>query len=128
MQMFDEVNGRFNNGTDPTSILNSTGTYDAGVCPFGATKGNDIININSSPDCDFLDANTFTTLAMAGSAQYFQYKFPDSTTMDWRRPVQYVLNTFVQKNIVAASLFYQGFDIVPDPLPATDGSVTNGIA
>ena len=127
MQMYDETNGRFNNGTDPQSILNMSNAYSAGVCPYGAQKGNDIININSSPDCDFIDSNTFTTLAMAGSSRYFKYQFPDSSVMDWRRPVQYALSNFLS-TVSDAGLSYQGFDIVPNPLAATDGTVTNGIA
>jgi hypothetical protein len=127
MQMYDETNGRFNNGTDPVSIFNSSSNYSPGVCPYGAQKGNDIININSSPDCDFIDSNTFTTLAMAGSSRYSKYQFADGNVMDWRRPVQYALNTFVQ-TAIDAGLSYQGFDIVPNPLAAADDTVTNGVA
>jgi hypothetical protein len=122
MQMYDETNGRFNNGTDADGV-----TIQPGVCPDGATKGNDTINTNSSPDCGFLDANTFTTLAMAGSSRYSKYQFTDGTIMDWKRPVQYALDTFAQK-VTAGGLSYQGFDIVPNPIPAADGTVTNGIA
>lgn len=123
MAMYDVTNGRFNNGTDPVG----TQASQPGLCPTGTTKGNDIINTNSSPDCDFLDADTFTTLAMAGSPRYFQYPLPGGGFMDWRVPVQYALSTFAQ-SIIAGSQTYQGFNIVPNPLPAADGTVTNGIA
>jgi fibronectin type III domain protein len=123
MAMYDATNGRFNNGTDPVG----TQASQPGLCPTGATMGNDVINTNSSPDCDFLDADTFTTLAMANSPRYFQYPLPGGGIMDWRIPVQYALNTFAQ-SITVGSQPYQGFDIVPNPLPAADGTVTNGIA
>jgi hypothetical protein len=123
MAMYDATNGRFNNGTDPIG----TQASQPGLCPTGATKGNDVINANSFPDCDFLDADTFTTLAMAGSPRYFQYPLPGGGTMDWRRPIQYVLSTFPQ-SIAAGTQPFQGFDIVPNPLPAADGTVTNGVA
>lgn len=122
MQMFDATIGRFNNGTDPIGV-----SVQPGVCPDGTVKGNDVINTNSSPACDFLDSNTFTTLAMAGSPRYFNYQLPGGGTMNWTRPVQYVLNTFAQ-SISVGSQQYQGFNIVPNPLPTADGLVTNGIA
>jgi hypothetical protein len=122
MQMYDSTNGRFNNGTDPVGAI-----AGPGVCPYGAHSGNDIININSLPYCNFLDSNTFTTLAMAGSPRYSKYQFSNGTIMDWRRPVQYTLNTFSQ-SITEAGLSYQGFDIVPAPLPALDQTTTNGVA
>ncbi len=87
MQMFDATNGRFNTGT----VLAGTKS-GAGVCPTGAQKGNDVINA-LGPDCDFLDSDTFTTLAMAASPLYSKYQFPDGTIMDWTLPVRYVLNT-----------------------------------
>lgn len=104
MQMFDSPNGRFNVGTVPV------GTGSApGICPSGPQKGNDVINV-----CDFLDSNTFTTLAMAGSPRYHGQ-------IDWRRPVQYVLNTFVQQNIMAGGTTFQGFDIVSAPVSGSNG-------
>jgi hypothetical protein len=124
MQMYDEETGRFNSGTEPKGTPND-GT--PGSCPTGAVKGNDIINTNSSADCDFLDADTFTTLAMAGSARYSQYQFADGKIMDWRRPVQYAIDTFAQ-TVSAEGQQYQGFDIVPNPVPAADGTITDGIA
>ncbi len=105
MQMWDPVHGRFNVGTSPVGTQPSPGT-----CPTGAVKGKDQINV-----CDFLDSNTFTTLAMAGAPRY-------KNQIDWRLPVQYVLNPFAQ-TVTAAGSTYEGFDIVPTP-----DSGANGVA
>ena len=118
MQMFDEVNGRFNTGTVPVG----TAPPPPGVCPTGPQKGDDVINA-IGPDCDFLDADTFTTLAMAAAPRYANYRFPDGSTMDWRRPIQYVLNTFAQ-TVTFGGITFQGFDLVTTPLPGG----ANGIA
>ena len=123
MAMYDSQSGHFYNGTDPVGATRS----QPGLCPYGATQGNDIININTYPDCDFLDSNTFTTLAMAGSPQYFNYQLPDGSSMDWRQPIQYALSTF-PSNVTVDGMEYQGFDIVPSPLMAADGTTTNGIS
>jgi hypothetical protein len=66
-------------------------------------KGNDVINT-----CDFLDAATFTTLAMAGSPRY-------GGQIDWTLAVQHVLNTFAQ-TATAAGKQFSGFDLVSSPL------------
>lgn len=104
LQMFDSTNGRFNVGTVPA------GTAPApGICPTGPQKWNDVINV-----CDFLDSNTFTTLALAGSPRY-------QNQIDWRLPVQYVLNNFAQ-TITAGGTTFQGFDIVPTPVSGPNGA------
>jgi hypothetical protein len=123
MQMFDTTSGGFNTGTVPVNT-----TPGPGTCPTGTQKGQDIVNTNSSPDCDFLDSDTFTTLAMAGAPRYSNYQLPGGVIMDWTRPVQYALNTFAQQSITVGSQQFTGFDIVPNPLPAADGTVTNGDA
>jgi len=115
MQMFDSASGRFNTGTVPVGT-----PPQPGVCPTGTQEGNDVINTNSSPDCDFLDSDSFTLLAMAGAPRYFAFQLPDGTTMDWRRPAQYVLNTFAQ-TITASGHTFQGFDIVSTPLSGANG-------
>lgn len=104
MQMFDATNGRFNAGTVPIGTPPSPG-----ICPTGPQKVNDVINV-----CDFLDSDTFTTLAMAGSARY-------KAQIDWRMPIQYVLNTFAQQNITAGGKTYQGFNIVKMPVSGANG-------
>ncbi len=108
MQMFDAGQGRFNLGTVPTHA-NPSPTPGPTFCP-GPTKGNDILNT-----CDVLDANTFTTLALAGASRY-------RNQIDWRQPITYVLNRF-QTSVMAAGQPFNGFDLV---LPQTPGS--NGVA
>jgi len=106
MKMFDSIYGRFYAGT-----LNSTlaGNPGPGVCPNTfAQVGNDVINT-----CDFLDADSLSTLAMAASPRY-------AGQVDWTRPLNYVLscplpnssNSFAQTVTVAAASF-MGFDLVP---------------
>jgi hypothetical protein len=109
MQMFDSPNGRFNVGTVPAGTSPPSGAKcQTGIWPTGAQKGNDVINV-----CDFLDSNTFTTLAMAGSPRY-------QNQIDWREPIQYVLNHFAQ-TVTAAGTTFQGFDIVPTPVSGPNG-------
>jgi Abnormal spindle-like microcephaly-assoc'd, ASPM-SPD-2-Hydin len=103
MLMFDSKNERFNVGTVPAGT--QTGP---GVCPTGSQRGKDVINV-----CDFLDSNTFTTLALAGAPRY-------RNQIDWRQPVQYALNNFAQ-TITANGLTYQGFDIVSAPVTGSNG-------
>jgi hypothetical protein len=114
MQMFDSTNGRFNTGTVQVGA-----TPGPGVCPTGAQKGNDIINA-LGPDCDFLDSDTFTTLAMAAAPRYFNYQLPNGNAMNWSVPIQYALNTFAQ-TISVGSLTFQGFDIVTTPVSGANG-------
>jgi len=103
MQMFDAAKGRFNVGTVPAGTAPGPG-----VCPNGAQQGIDVIDT-----CDFLDADTFATLAMAGASRY-------SNQIDWRRPVQYVLNNFAQ-SVTAGGRTYNGFDIVSTPTSGPNG-------
>ncbi|PZN74311.1 MAG: hypothetical protein DM484_21540 [Candidatus Methylumidiphilus alinenensis] len=93
MQMYDSTRGCFFAGTVPP---NTTG---AGIQPNGPTKGNDTINTY-----DFLDSNSFTTLAMAGSPRY-------AKAIDWHKPVQCIVNKFAQ-TVTAANITYSGFNIV----------------
>jgi hypothetical protein len=114
MQMFDLTNGRFNTGTVQVGAAPGPG-----VCPTGVQKGNDIINA-LGPDCDFLDSDTFTTLAMAAAPRYFNYQLPNGNAMNWTVPVQYALNTFAQ-TITVGSQTFQGFDIVTTPVAGANG-------
>lgn len=104
MLMFDSANGRFNAGTVPVGTPPSPG-----VCPNGPQQGNDVIDT-----CDFLDANSFSTLALSASPRY-------QNQIDWRRPVNFVLSTFVQSLITAGGKTYQGFDLVPAPVCGNNG-------
>jgi hypothetical protein len=103
MQMFDSTKGRFNVGTVPAGTPSSQG-----ICPTGPQKGTEVINV-----CDFLDSNTFTTLALAGSPRY-------QNRLDWRQPVQYVLNNFAQ-TVTAGGTTFQGFNIVSSPVSGPNG-------
>jgi hypothetical protein len=100
VQMFDSTSGHFFTGT---VAVGSPPDPSAGNCqtPY-MSKGNDVINT-----CDFLDSNTFTTLAMAGSAAY-------QSSIDWTRPISYVTNVYPQ-TISANGLTFQGVDIIPPP-------------
>lgn len=89
--------GRFNAGTVPVGTAPGPG-----IQPDGQQKGNDIINT-----ADFLDAQTFTTLALAQSSLY-------RNAIDWRRPVQWMLE-HDQQTITAAGQQFQGFSLVAAP-------------
>jgi hypothetical protein len=109
--MFDPTNGRFYAGTVTQASAQSPGP---GVCPTNIVAGNDVINA-----CDFLDSNSFTTLAMAGSQAY-------GGAISWGLPVQFLLSCPVAtdapdcftQTVTAAGNTFQGFDIVP-ALPST---------
>jgi hypothetical protein len=101
MRMYDS--DRFYAGTVPAGTNASPG-----ICPDGPQSGNDVISI-----CDFLDANTFTTLAMAAAPRY-------RNQIDWRLPLQHILDTFPQ-TITAGSRTYQGFDIAITPVSGGNG-------
>ena len=107
MAMFDPINGHFNVGTVPAGTLPGPG-----ICPDGPQKGNDVINT-----CDFLDANSFPMLELAGSTA-FGVSSPDP--INWQLPLQYILNfssqsgTFTQ-TVTADGLNFSGFDLVPAP-------------
>jgi len=103
MQMFDPISGRFYAGTvtvDPPSPPNPIRGNCQTTPPL--RRGNDIVNV-----CDFLDSNTFTILPLAASPQYH-------SQIDWRRPLQFVLDHFAQTVTVAGST-YSGFDLVTSP-------------
>jgi hypothetical protein len=109
LQMYDSVNGRFNTGTVPKGT-----SPGPGVCPTGPLQGNDVINV-----CDFLDADSFSILALSGSRADGLYS---PTKGDWQPAMLYVLNlppplSFTQ-TITANGLSFSGFDLVPTP-PAT---------
>jgi hypothetical protein len=102
MACFDAVEGRFNAGSVPA------GTPPGfGIDPTGPQQGNDVINV-----ADFLDANTLAVLALSESDRY-------RGATDWRRPVQYVLDHFVQ-TVTVGSDNYSGFNLVHDA-PRPDG-------
>jgi hypothetical protein len=97
MEMFDAAGGRFNAGTVPSGTAPGPG-----VCPTGAQQGNEVVNV-----CDFLDSNSFTTLALTSSPAY-------RNRIDWRRPIDYALNTFGQ-TVTAGGTSFSGFSLTPAP-------------
>lgn len=101
--MFDGVAGRFNAGTVPVGTPPSPG-----IQPNGTQKGNDVINT-----ADFLDAQTFTTLALAPSSLY-------QNAINWRRPVQWIL-AHEALSVTAAGKTYQGFSLVLPPTAGPNG-------
>jgi hypothetical protein len=105
MRMFDPIKGRFNLGTVPTNSPPPPGPQ---YCP-GPAHGSDTLNV-----CDFLDANTFPTLAMAATPRY-------QNQIDWHQPVEYVLNNFLQTSITAGGTTFEGFDLVPAPTSGPNG-------
>ena len=106
MAMFDPASGRFCAGTVPAGA-----TSGPGIDPSGPQKGNDVINT-----FDFLDAQTFTTLALAGLPRY-------EDQIDWREPIEHAIDTFA-KTISATTdgqtRTYQGFSLVATPTITTD--------
>ena len=110
LAMFDMTNGRFNAGT-----VSSNAHYDQHGCPVGSQLGTDILNT-----ADFLDADSFPTLELAGSAAF---GVPNPNHINWQLPTEYVLNlssgsgSFTQ-TVMAGGLNFSGFDIVPAP-PST---------
>ena len=103
MQMFDRSRGCFYAGTVPNG--SSAG---AGIKPDGPTKGNDTINTY-----DFLDSNSFTALALAGSPRY-------AKSIDWTLPVQCIVDRFAQ-TVTVNNQTYKGFNIVTNPTSGVNG-------
>ncbi len=103
MEMFDPVTGCFRAGT----VLAGT-QPGPGISPDGPRRGNDMINT-----FDFLDANVFSILALAATPRY-------QNRIDWRRPVQYVLDKFAQL-VTANGQTFRGFSIVTKPSAGPNG-------
>lgn len=103
MQMYDPTNQRFNAGT----VLSSVAAGD-GITSGGAVRGAERVNT-----FDFLDANTFPILAMAGSTRY-------RAAIDWRGPTQYILDHFA-KTVTAGGRQFSGFNLVQAPSAGPDG-------
>ncbi|MEP7338398.1 MAG: hypothetical protein ABI977_11740 [Acidobacteriota bacterium] len=101
--LFDQQVGRFYAGTVPADK-----PLPVDFCSDGARKGNDIVNV-----CDYLDANTFSILALAASPVY-------RNSLDWRKPLQFVFNNFA-KTVTAAGQEFRGFNLVKQPASGADG-------
>jgi hypothetical protein len=103
MELFDPVAGRFWAGTVTNGTLAAPG-----IRPDGEQRGSDVINT-----FDFLDANVFSLLALAESPRY-------RDRIDWRRPVRYVADHFVQ-GVAAAGQPYFGFSLLEYPTAGPAG-------
>ena len=104
MQMFDHADGRFFAGTVNPIVSGP------GLCPDTSTAktNGDVIN-----KCDFLDSNSFTSLAMAGSKRY-------SGEIDWQPPPPVCIEPVRLRQLHAAGhsggcTSFSGFDLVPAP-------------
>ena len=97
MAMLDSVSGCFFGGTVPVGTAPGPG-----IDPNGQVMGGEVINL-----WKFLDANTFTTLAMASSPLY-------AGAIDWRRPVNCARDNFAN-TITAGGETYSGFRLDEDP-------------
>ncbi len=102
MRMFNATMGCFAAGTVPVGT-----PPGPGILPSGPRKGSDITNI-----FDFLDSNSFTTLAMAATPRY-------RNQIDWRRPVGCV-SSFGQ-SVSAAGQRFLGYNIVRTPTAGPNG-------
>ncbi len=98
LRLYDATAGRFYAGTAPTGTRKSTG-----IELTGPSRPNEIINV-----FDFLDSQSFVTLALAGSPRYRNFTLPNSTTIDWRDPVGHMLTAFRQM-VVANGQPFRGF-------------------
>ena len=103
MEMFDPDIGHFHAGTVPVGTEPSPG-----IKPDGTIKGNEAINT-----FEFLDADTFTTLAMAWASRY-------KDQIDWRKPVLYALDNFT-RIITVNDDDFEGFNIEKTTSAGPDG-------
>ncbi|MBZ5505687.1 MAG: choice-of-anchor D domain-containing protein [Acidobacteriia bacterium] len=133
IQMFDSTHGRFFAGTVTSVDADPNKRPGRGSCPDISTqKGNDVIN-----QCDFVDADSFIILAMAGS-QVFGLGLAQPP-LDWNTPLHYVLDlgntipdppnnlnppntsgipaSFTQ-SVTVGPITFRGFDLIP-AIPAT---------
>lgn len=94
LRMFDSSSGCFFAGTVPTDTSAAWG-----IDPSGERRGNDVVNTYL-----FLDSQSFTSLALMGSARY-------RNRIDWRRPTQCMLARF-RLAVSAAGRRFQGFGLV----------------
>jgi hypothetical protein len=104
LEMFDAANGCFHAGTVPAGT-----PPGPGIDPTGEQRGDDVVNRFA-----FLDAQTFTTLALAWDPGY-------RNALDWRRPVQCMLDSGYARTVSALGIGFQGFSLVQQPAEGPDG-------
>ena len=97
MAMFDPMSGCYFGGTVPKGT-----DPGPGIEPNGQIMGNDEVN-----EAMFVDANTFTTLAMASSPFY-------TAAIDWREPAICARAHFANM-VTAGGETYHGFRLDEDP-------------
>ncbi|MCO6459339.1 MAG: hypothetical protein J5I93_28855 [Pirellulaceae bacterium] len=98
--------GHFYAGTVPLGTSPGPGVIPSG--DLSQTRGTDVINL-----AEFLDSNTFTTLALARSLRY-------RSQIDWREPIRYLLERFAVQDgqgVTANGATFEGFSIVHSPEP-----------
>lgn len=103
IEMFDDATGCFFAGTVPVGTAPGPG-----IEPLGEQRGDDVVNTFL-----FLDANTFTTMALAESLRYRHQ-------IDWRRPVECVLDRFA-RTVTAGGQEHHGFSIDQATAEGPDG-------
>lgn len=109
MEMFDAATGCFSAGTVPSGTPPDP---DHGIDPSGEARGDDVINV-----FPFLDANTFTTLALAKDPRY-------RNLIDWREAARCVLDRFAKSASVGSGpdlIELSGFSLVESPVCGADG-------
>jgi hypothetical protein len=102
INMFNTASGCFYAGTVPVGTLPGPG-----VNPTGPTRGNDVINV-----FNFLDANSFSYLALAPSPQF-------GHAIAWSR-VPACLAQF-SATVQAGGTAYSGYDLVTTPISGPNG-------
>jgi hypothetical protein len=103
--MYDPAQSRFAAGTVPVGTPASPG-----IDPTGPTQGQDVVNKS-----DFLDATTFSLLALAGSTTYGQ-------TLDWHGAFERCLVTFAETvSTGTPAAQFSGVNIVASPVCGTNG-------
>jgi hypothetical protein len=99
--MMIESNGGFYVGTVPAG--------SKAPCPGGGQTGNDVVDV-----CNFLDASSLTTLALAGSSEFGT---TNSNAINWNRPLDNILASFGQ-TATAGGVNFSGFGLIaPPPAP-----------
>lgn len=103
LALFDARTGCFQAGTVPVGT-----PQGSGIEPRGVQRGGDVINTFR-----FLDAQVLPVLALASAPRY-------RGRIDWRRPVQCVIDHFAQ-SITVDNQTFQGFNLVETPTDGPDG-------
>jgi len=104
LEMYDPSSGCFHAGTVPVGTAPGPG-----VDPTGSQRDDEVINV-----FPFLDAQTFTTLALAWDPVY-------RNAVDWRRPLECMLGSGYDRTVTVAATPFSGFNLVQEPTEGPDG-------